>query len=280
MKASREDLDNVKTWFSQSGADLVHFVLVCDRATNEIKDMSRSLLTQFPSLQIEVIHGEYFGPGPARNAGMPLIKSRYAAFWDSDDLPNIPQIVEILKLDNPENEIFYVGSFVIRTLGRSARTITTLNLTQLARNPGLWRCLIPTSTISGSNFPSYLLGEDQVFLAKIVPRVKKIEYLNDVFYTYTYGNSGQLTTTKDYSHLQFSESLIREIDVGGCTSEVANFIYDLSNKQVLTMLRHGNLYIKLKSSLTLLKRVTKERRRCLKSVTDMARIPTAERLNV
>jgi glycosyltransferase involved in cell wall biosynthesis len=280
MKASLEDLDNVRNWFSQKGAGLVHFVLVCDRATNEIRAITESLPTEYPSLQIEVVNGEYFGPGPARNAGIRLISSRYVAFWDSDDLPNILEIVSTLKHVDPDSEIFYVGSFAIRSPGGSTKTIKTFNLTQLARNPGLWRCLIPANTLGGSVFPNYLLGEDQVFLANIVAKIKNIEYCEDVFYSYTYGNSGQLTSTKDYSPLRFSESIIRAIDVSNFSSEVSNFIYNLSTKQVLTMIRHGNLKIRLISSFKLIKRITIERKRCLKSIIDMARVPISEQLNV
>ena len=237
MRPSLADLDNLVNWFSQEGAELVHFVIVCDRATDEIRDITRLLPFRYPRLQINVINGEYFGPGPARNAGISLVSSRYVAFWDSDDLPDILRVVTTLKNIDPNNEKLHVGSFVIRSRGRSPKIIKTMNLTQLARNPGLWRCLIPSKTLVGNSFPGYLLGEDQVFLANVVAQAKDIEYTEDIFYTYMYGNSGQLTSTKDYSHLQFTESLIRAIDKSSSTVEISDFIYNLSTKQLLKMIR-------------------------------------------
>ena len=280
MKASLDDLDNLCNWFSQEGANFVHFVLVCDRATSEIRDITRSLPLQFPHLQIDVLNGDYFGPGPARNAGMSLIDTAYVAFWDSDDTPNILPILTTLEHIEPGIEKLYVGSFVVKSTGCRSKVIKTTNLIQFARNPGLWRCLIPAKALPGNIFPQFLLGEDQVFLANIVADTKNIEYTEDIFYSYVYGNNGQLTSTKDFSHLKFTESIIRKIDTRDSSPEVSNFIYNLSTKQVLTMLRSGNFKIKCISILRLTKRIMTDRKRCLNSMIVMAKVPSPERFNV
>jgi len=280
MKASLDDLDNLCSWFSQEGANFVHFVLVCDRATDEITDITRSFPFQFPFLRIDVLNGDFFGPGPARNAGMSLIDTAYVAFWDSDDTPNILSIISTLEHIDSAIEKLYVGSFVVKSTGCRSKVIRTANLIQFARNPGLWRCLIPANALPGNVFPQFLLGEDQVFLASIVANTKDIEYIDDIFYTYAYGNNGQLTSTKDFSHLKFTESIIRKIDTTDCPREVSNFIYNLSTKQVLTMLRSGNIKIKCVSILRLTNRIMTGRRRSLNSIIAMARIPSPERFNV
>ncbi len=280
MKASLDDLDNLCGWFSQEGASLVHFVLVCDRATSDIRDITRSLPLQFPYLRIDVLNGDYFGPGPARNAGMGLIDTAYVAFWDSDDTPNILAIITTLENIDPGVEKLYVGSFAVKSTGYRTKVIRTTNLIQFARNPGLWRCLIPTKALSGNIFPQFLLGEDQVFLANIVANTKNIEYTDNIFYSYVYGNSGQLTSTKDFSHLKFTESIIRKIDMRDSSPEVSNFVYNLSTKQVLTMLHSGNFKIKCISILKLTKRIMTDRRRCLNSIIAMAKVPSPERFNV
>lgn len=280
MKASLDDLHNLCNWFSQEGAALVHFVLVCDRPTNEIRDITRSLPLQFPWIRIDVLNGDFFGPGPARNAGMSLIDTAYVAFWDSDDTPNILPIITTLEHIDPGIEKIYVGSFVIKSTGYRSKVIRTSNLIQFARNPGLWRCLIPAKALPGNIFPKFLLGEDQVFLANIVASTQNIEFTENIFYSYAYGNYGQLTSTKDYSHLKFTESIIRAIDMRNSSPEVSNFIYNLSTKQVLTMLRSGNVKIKCVSILKLTKRIMIDRRRCINSIITMARVPSPERFNV
>ena len=279
LKASLPDRANVMRWLLRENASSIHFVFVFDRPTAEIKKANRTVHSQFPNFQIDIVEGEFFGPGSARNAGFVFIDTKYVAFWDSDDNPNLEEILSFLARAGAESEKVYVGAFDIEIAGQGIKRIQTLNLTQLARNPGLWRCLIPSRLMAGCEFPSNLLGEDQVFLAKVLINASNIEFVDRHFYTYSYGNQGQLTSSKDLSQLQESEKLLATISRFGTSHEISRFVFDLSSKQLLTLLRYGNTKQKSFSLVRLLRRVLVHRRQGIASILLMLQVPIKERFN-
>lgn len=248
IRPSLEDLENVFGWLESKDAESIHFVLVLDRPTPSILHLWAKFYANFNARpnapKVDLVEGDFKGPGPARNAGFMYADSQYVAFWDSDDCPNIPRIVKYLLSIQLQQPKLVVGAFELIREGREKQFIQTNNLHQLARNPGLWRCLFPIELIKNNEFPDILLGEDQVFLANIISRSPQIEFREEVFYSYVYGNSGQLTSNKDFSDLVKAESLVSMIDVKNMNREEKDFIYNLSTKQLLTILLRGNLKIK------------------------------------
>lgn len=259
IRPSLDDSKNVFGWIESEDARYIHFVLVLDRPTSAIlqlwEEFGGRIRVSPDAPQVDVVVGNFGGPGRARNAGLIHADTQYVAFWDSDDHPNITQVIKHLisiKLQQPK---LIIGSFEVVREGREKQIFRTCNLHQLARNPGLWRCLIPFETIEEMKFPDILLGEDQVFLANVLARSPQIEFLEDVFYSYVYGNSSQLTATKDYSDLAKAENLLSGIDVKNTSKEEREFIYNLSTKQLLTMLIRGQLTIKIISSARMAKKL-------------------------
>ena len=279
LKASWPDRANVMSWLLRENASSIHYVFVFDRPTPEIKEANRSVQSQFPNFQIDIVEGQFFGPGSARNAGFVFIDTKYVAFWDSDDNPNLEEILSILVREGEESEKVYVGAFGIEKAGQQIKRIHTLNLKQLARNPGLWRCLIPSRLLVGCEFPSNLLGEDQVFLAKVLINASSIEFVNRHFYTYSYGNQGQLTSSRDLAPLEESEKLLATISHAGITNEISRFILDLSSKQLLTLLRYGSIKQKSFSLVRLSRRVLVHGREGIASILSMLQVPIRERFN-
>jgi glycosyltransferase involved in cell wall biosynthesis len=280
IKASITDRENVVSWLSDDLAPKIHFVLVFDRPTNEIIEANRGLPALFPNLRLDIIEGKFFGPGPARNAGMKLVSGRYVAFWDSDDKPNLGEVVLTLSAGNGEATKLYVGAFDIQTHDGEVRRIQTSNLIQLARNPGLWRCLVPTSALKGCECPPFRLGEDQVLLAKVLLNTQEIEYVDNLFYTYFYGGSGQLTSLRNFSDLLKTEKILRELNSIRPPAEIAEFISNLSTKKLLTVVLHGNKNQKIKALCRLTYKIFSNQSSGLSSIISMARIPKRERFNV
>ena len=280
IKASIADRENVISWFLDELAPKIHFILVFDRPTNEIIEANRTLSTLFPNLCLDVIEGQFFGPGPARNAGMKLVSGRYVAFWDSDDKPNLTEVIATLSAGDGEATKLYVGAFDIQTRNGEVRRMQTSNLIQLARNPGLWRCLVPASALAGCDFPPFLLGEDQVLLSRVLSNTQEIEFVDNVFYTYFYGGSGQLTSLRDFSDLLKSEKLLREILPTRLPAEIAEFVSNLSTKKLLTVVRHGTINQKIRALYRLTSKIVLNRFGGLSSILAMAQIPIRERFNV
>ena len=259
IRPSLDELRNVFGWIESEDARYIHFVLVLDRPTSAMlqlwEEFSGRIRVSPDAPQVDVFVGEFGGPGRARNAGLIHADSQYVAFWDSDDHPNITQVIKHLISIKFQQPKLVIGSFEVVREGREKQIFRTSNLNQLARNPGLWRCLIPFETIEGMKFPDILLGEDQVFLANVIGRNPQVEFLEDIFYSYVYGNSNQLTATKDYSDLAKAETLLSSLDAKNTSKEGCDFIYNLSTKQLLTMLIRGQFTIKVISSGRLAKKL-------------------------
>jgi glycosyltransferase involved in cell wall biosynthesis len=257
--------------------------LVLDRPTPAMVQLCEELNAENKSkpitLRVDVLKGVFGGPGPARNAGLTHVDSRYVAFWDSDDHPNIPLIIKYLTINKLQHPKLVVGSFEVVREGREKQIFQTNNLHQLAKNPGLWRCLIPFEFVEKIKFPEILLGEDQVFLAKVIARSPQVEYTESVFYSYVYGKSDQLTANKDFSDLLKAETLIAKIFIKNANKEEREFIYNLSTKQLLTMFLRGQLSIKIIASVRMIKKLILNFNRFSISLNQMLSNPSKDRFN-
>lgn len=283
IRPSLDDLRNVFGWLEKEQTAHIHFVLILDRPTSTMLKVWAEFYADFKvradAPQVDVIDGDFGGPGPARNAGLAHIDTQYVAFWDSDDHPNIPQIMKYLmsiKLQQPK---LVVGSFEVIRQGGEKQTIHTYDLLQLARNPGLWRCLIPFESLGEIKFPNIVLGEDQVFLARIMAGCPPVEYSEIIFYSYMYGNSGQLTANKDFSDLVKAESLVTRIDVDNTNRNERDFIYNLSTKQLLTVLLRGQLRMKFISATRMVRKFVFNSYKFSKSLMDLIINTSKDRFN-
>lgn len=279
IKASAIDRDNVISWFSNENAQHIHFILVFDRPTTEMTQANNDLPSLFPNIRIDVIEGQFFGPGPARNEGMRKILGRYVAFWDSDDLPNFDSIISTLSHAKASPELLFVGAFEIRKSNIENRRISTSNLVDLARTPGLWRCLIPSNALSGCEFPPLRLGEDQVFLCRVLINIEEIQYVPDLFYTYKYGEPGQLTSLKDFSDLLKAEKILQSITPQNLSKDKSHFIWNLSSKNLLTVVLRGRFDLKIQAIFRLVYKVIFNKNGGLSSVLLMTRVPKKARFN-
>lgn len=280
IKPSLKDRENVISWLSDVNAEKVHFILVFDRPTPEMRLANRDLPSQFPKMKIDIVEGEFFGPGPARNAGIKIVRSKYVAFWDSDDQPNFQVIISTLSENRLKAETILVGDFDIKITNLEPRRLQTFNLVDLSRHPGLWRCIIPASALQNCEFPSLLLGEDQVFLSRVLMSNEKIQFIQKPFYTYMYGGTEQLTSLKDFSDLLKSERILAQSISKDNSKEILNFVANLSSKNLLTVLRRGKVNQRLEALYRLLSKIITNSNGGFSSVLLMARVPKKARFNV
>ena len=63
-------------------------------------------------------------------------------------------------------------------------------------NPGIWRFIFRRSAIVNTNFPPYRMGEDQVFLARLLINESSVYFSDKNVYLYVDGEGGQLTKDK------------------------------------------------------------------------------------
>ena len=234
------DVLNVGNWFSKPRAEGIAFILVLDRPTLEIENLIQSFMSEYPEIDIAVVKGNFGGPGAARNAALPLVKSRYLIFWDSDDNPRIDSVLDHLRDEKLSEGILSIGGFCLKEELKSDRIFIPSSLLEVACNPGLWRVVISSDLAKGIKFENLKLAEDQIFFLEVYLRSNKVELVPDVFYEYKYGFKEQLTSAKNYVDLCSAIARIYTLILRNRNSEKVKFAVDIFLKQVISLFLNGN----------------------------------------
>lgn len=191
-------LQNLKTWIPLAIQHRISVRLIHDfrdsQTSTELQDLVESLNSEFLSLQ-EATLGS---PGAARNLGMLNIKSHWVAFWDSDDIPDIPQFLGMLNR-NPKSDIS-IGGYVEHDVLSNQRLAVQISSnyleSQLIRRLGIWRMGFKAEILEGKYFPTTSMGEDQIFLAEIGLAGLEISLYPHPVYEYKTNQPGALTSNK------------------------------------------------------------------------------------
>ena len=188
-------LDLLESWVTEALLLGIKVVIVHD-FRDECTQIDLEQLVKRCGTQNLILISDRFGnPGAARNAGMENLNTEWVCFWDSDDLPNISNVMEELNSCDPSIDLV-IGQYTIFHKTEKfdpPRTSATFTVEDFALNPGLWRILIRSKLVKEVSFPSLRMGEDQVFLNSLNVESLKVEFSTKVFYTYFTGESSQLT---------------------------------------------------------------------------------------
>lgn len=208
---------------------------------------------------LTLIEGEYGSPGQARNAGKKLCTRGYIAFWDSDDFANIANFIEFFNYTVLNESDIAIAEFVIRN-GETTSEIKDLGnnfeetYRSIALNPGIWRFIFKNSLISDLLFPSFRMGEDQVFIANALVYARKISLFKKPVYEYHMSHQGQLT--KDPKNLvDIVRSLDRLSTIHLSTTELvkSQFISVMYWKMYLTLITRKASAISIFAKVKILK---------------------------
>lgn len=194
-------MNSMSTWLQHAEDFSFEIIFVNDNSNDNTLAELIDFKKQFGSLSIQVVSGEFKGPGGARNAGLSLAQGQWVVFWDSDDIPYPAAFIDMIKSATSRDLDYAVGSWIESpntenknsTLRAAAHGVT---LRKLIKNPGIWRWAFKRSAIGNIRFPSVLLGEDLVFLSKLQIRISKLYRYREPVYAYSTGNDWQLTSEK------------------------------------------------------------------------------------
>jgi hypothetical protein len=210
---------NLINWLPECSENF-DVVLVVDERGDSTHKMLTDFLHHTPiSAEITVLHGEFGGPGAARNEGMRIARGKWLIFWDADDIPNVQTTLNLV-LDISEETDVIVGGYCMISETSQTR-IETNSLRKLAFNPGLWRIILRRDFIQNQYFPNLLLGEDQVFLSRVFTRPCEVLFSEEIIYSYVTSQSDQLTSgTKNQSDLLVAAELVKNLGCQGILHKI------------------------------------------------------------
>jgi hypothetical protein len=143
--------------------------------------------------------GSFNSPGLARNHGISEAKTPFIAFWDSDDLPNLSHVFDLVEEGISQNEIL-IGQYVILKNSITAPPLFTSDDWDLkgvvCKNLGLWRMIFPTQLLKGKEFSKYRMAEDQLFFAMLGTPQLHYRFSKKILYSYVDHSGSRLTKNK------------------------------------------------------------------------------------
>jgi hypothetical protein len=253
MMAGR--LANLSNWLIESKNLSVEVVLVHDLkdqiTKNELDEMMKYLV-KYP---VKLYEGNFGSPGLTRNYGLSKVSGTWLVFWDSDDLPNIKKVMEILNTSDLTSFSCVVGSFSIyNEITHESRnnSLSKSFYTDIALTPGIWRFIFRKDSLEGLKFSEIMIAEDQLFLMEYLSVNKNLHIINEDIYTYFIGDTYHLTTKKSAisdlrKSIEFTANFIRrnpDVIIELCST--------MFTRQVISAMKHGNLKLKIYAIYTLI----------------------------
>ena len=185
-------LQNLKDWLNSAVGTEIKIVLVHDVQDSDTSKELNEFVDSIASNRILFIE-KYFGsPGLARNVGLEVVDTEWCCFWDSDDIPNVEKTIANIYNSKPGTGVI-ISNFKTESDRKSTVIEHNSSLDQVALNPGIWRMVFKTAAIKGEKFLDLRMGEDQIFLLDIDITHQKIEFSNEITYSYVTEQAGQLT---------------------------------------------------------------------------------------
>ncbi len=163
---------------------------------NSSKGVLRKLKDKVLNISnVEVVSGNFNGPGGARNKGLELARAPWITFWDADDCPKPDTVLSQLNHHKYVSDVIVGGYKVVNYEDCPTALFepVTESLEDVALSPGIWRILFKRDVIQEILFEEIRMGEDQVFVANVLLRTDKVYFSESVFYEYRVGVNRQLT---------------------------------------------------------------------------------------
>lgn len=241
------NLQFIESWLQNVKKYSLEVILVHDQTFLNAGPELQELLQSVNSPNVILIHGIFGDPGSARNAGLGVATGSWVGFWDSDDSPNIENIFAAIKISQEYDEIL-VGNFSvldIKTMKYRASIKNVNGINSVAMNPGIWRMIFRMKTICDTKFPSLKMGEDQVFLARLNFGMRKLRFVESIFYQYNLGATSQLTRSRlALKDLPLASAIILE-HAKKAQRKQSIFDMQLFFRQQITIMKKGDILLKL-----------------------------------
>ncbi len=239
----------------------VEIVVILDIYDTATSEELNKIISRFHFLEIKFCQDYYGSPGAARNAGLELATSEWIWFCDADDEPFIAPVLQTLTTIPAEiDAIIFKYSKVHEVNGAEYFSSGNHDLISVCLNPGLWRILLRKRIIHPFKFQKYSLGEDQLFILNIGIFRRKVLFVNELAYRYSFGGEGHLIDRRDKVGDLFDVFKKTVSEIKESKKEETKFVSLLALRQLLTLLRISSTKIKMKTILTILGLILKKPR--------------------
>jgi cellulose synthase/poly-beta-1,6-N-acetylglucosamine synthase-like glycosyltransferase len=247
-------LDKVRDWLMTVLYLDVQVILVHDKQDVLTGDEIENLVNQYSSDRIEFTESNFGNPGAARNAGLEIAAGDWICFWDSDDCPKVDKFMEMVALGEKFNSNIVVGEYEIKdermkscSVGQEFTGQPLIDFSRVAFNPGIWRMIFRRSFVEGVKFPSLRMGEDQLFLARLQPKLSHISFCDEKVYTYYTGIPSQLTSNRD-AIKDLAQVSIECLGIFRIRENIEReFLSIMLCRQLITLFKRGNLIVRVRS---------------------------------
>lgn len=263
-------LKQITSWISDPNLSDFEVILVVDSSSKDLSFQIDAIAKNLRhTKKVSILKSTSRNPGGSRNLGLKAATGSWITFWDCDDVPNPTKYLEMVKQAQIQGADVALGAFSVNTEeGEKLHLIESDSrrdiLQNVALNPGLWRFAFKKELAKNSTFPELRMAEDQMYLAAVLSKSKKIMANNEHVYGYWLYQSGQLTKNKGaLADLQIAIRHFEKIYIENACPEFLIILVRLS----LTSLKKGNLRSK-QNSLNTLIRIT---------LFDLNRIPLIAR---
>lgn len=248
-------LGNLKAWLSEASSLELKVLIVCNACSDTTYSEISEYVRQNGLKSISVFEHNLRGAGLARNFAIDFVETEFTVFWDSDDVGYPEALLRILP-KSTGHDLLVANYEIINSKTNKplvGRRSIAVNEMSFSLEPGIWRCVFRTSFIKHSKFGKSNMGEDQVFLARILSQSPKILYLQDKIYDYYVGSATQLTSkTFDSKGISISLNEIEETFhmVPRPFLTMSSIFYI---KQCLSGIKKGHVQFKIKMIMHLLR---------------------------
>jgi glycosyltransferase involved in cell wall biosynthesis len=236
--------NNIKKIMQHSISVDVELIIVLDRQSVEAYEDLRELIAEL-NIDVRITTSNSGNPGGARNIGIKSATSEWITFWDCDDEPNVSSVLYLIDSLKATDYQILIGSYEsIFGDTRNSRIISGKKRNwqiELGLNPGIWRFVFNREFLKNSCFPEARMGEDQLFLQRVLNSNPKVFLSKAIIYGYRLDVPNQLTSRQ--SNLNDLTMINRKaLDEFLPKGEYTLLVRTMIMRQLLTISRNGNLH--------------------------------------